>query len=133
MTMNGAVLPVMALYIVAAQEQGVRTEAAERDDPERHLEGVHGPEHVHLSAGPKSLRIISAIFSRSRAAKMPKFNSISMSAATTCRRRARRRIMELAYTLADGLEYVRTGVAAGLEVDAFCPRMSFFFGIGMHF
>ena len=130
MTMNGAVLPIMAFYIVAAEEQGVGAGGAERHHSERHPEGVHGPQHVHLSAGAvdadhrRHLPLLLASRCRSSTA--------SRSAATTCRRPARRPTSSSAYTLADGLEYMRTGIAAGLDIDTFAPRLSFFWGIGMN-
>ena len=104
---------------------------ARRDHPERHPQGVHGPQHVHLSARALDADH-RATSSRTPSQKMPKFNSISIcgyhmqEAGATAD-------LELGYTLADGLEYVRTGIAAGLDVDAFAPRLSFFWAIGMNF
>ena len=112
MTMNGAVLPVMAFYIVAAEEQGVDAGAARRHHPERRPQGVHGPQHLHLPAGAVDAdrRPTSSAFC---AAEMPHFNPISVSGYHMQEAGAPADI-ELAYTLADGLEYVRAGLAAGL-------------------
>jgi methylmalonyl-CoA mutase len=107
MTMNGAVLPVMALYIVAAEEQGVKPEQLSRHHPERHPQGVHGPQHLHLPARPQHADHRD-IF-RYTAEKMPRFNSISIS-GYHMQEAGATADLELAYTLADGLEYVRTGV-----------------------
>jgi methylmalonyl-CoA mutase cobalamin-binding domain/chain len=130
MTMNGAVLPVMALYIVAAEEQGVSAETARRDHPERHPQGVHGPQHLHLSARAEHADHRRHL--RYTARNMPKFNSISIS-GYHMQEAGATADLELAYTLADGIEYVRTGVNAGLDIDAFAPRLSFFWAIGMNF
>ncbi len=117
MTMNGAVLPVLALYIVAAEEQGVK------------LDQLAGT--IQNDSPPAaSMRIISDIF-RFTAAHMPRFNSISISGYHMQEAGAPADI-ELGYTLADGWEYLRTGINAGLSIDAFAPRLSFFFAIGMH-
>src|SRR5690242_16094889 len=130
MTMNGAVLPVLALYIVAAEEQGV---------PPEQLGGTIQNDilkefmvrNTYIYPPKPSLRIISDIFAYT-AAHMPKFNSISISgyhmqeAGATVD-------LELAFTLADGLEYVRAGIAGGLEIDRFAPRLSFFWNAGMNF
>jgi methylmalonyl-CoA mutase len=130
MTMNGAVLPVLALYIVAAEEQGV---------PMRALTGTIQNDvlkefmvrNTYIYPPAPSMRIVSDIFSFvSR--RMPKFNSISISGYHMQEAGATQEL-ELAYTLADGLEYLRAGLAAGLDVDAFAPRLSFFFAIGMNF
>ncbi|MBK8262385.1 MAG: methylmalonyl-CoA mutase [Nannocystis sp.] len=129
MTMNGAVLPIMALYIVAAEEQGVRTEQLSGTIQNDILKEFM-VRNTYIYPPAPSLRIIGDIFSYT-AAKAPRFNSISVSGYHMQEAGATADI-ELAYTLADGLEYVRTGQAAGLEVDAFAPRISFFFGIGMH-
>ena len=129
MTMNGAVLPIMAFYIVAAEEQGVKLE---------HLQGTIQNDilkefmvrNTYIYPPSPSMRIISDIFEFT-VKQMPKFNSISISgyhmqeAGATCD-------IELAYTLADGLEYLRTGIKAGMDVDKFAPRLSFFWGIGMN-
>ncbi len=130
MTMNGAVLPVMALYIVAAEEQGVKPEQLSGTIQNDILKEFM-VRNTYIYPPEPSMRIIADIFAFT-AAHMPKFNSISISgyhmqeAGATVD-------LELAYTLADGLEYVRTGLAAGLDVDAFAPRLSFFFAIGMNF
>ena len=131
MTMNGAVLPIMAFFIVAAEEQGVAKE---------HLSGTIQNDilkefmvrNTYIYPPSPSMKIISDIFEYS-SKYMPKFNSISISgyhmqeAGATCE-------IELAYTLADGLEYIRTGIAAGMDIDIFAPRLSFFWAIGMdHF
>ncbi len=130
MTMNGAVLPVLALYIVAAEEQGV---------PPEQLAGTIQNDilkefmvrNTYIYPPAASMRIISDIFTYT-AAKMPKFNSISIS-GYHMQEAGATADLELAYTLADGLEYLRTGVAAGLDVDGFAPRLSFFWAIGMNF
>ncbi len=130
MTMNGAVLPVMAMFIVAAQEQGV---------PQEKLAGTLQNDilkefmvrNTYIYPPEPSMRIVSDIIAYT-SANMPRYNSISISgyhmqeAGATC-------TQELAYTIADGIEYVRTAIASGLDVDAFAPRVSFFFGIGMNF
>ena len=111
MTMNGAVLPVLALYIVAAEEQGVAPRAARRDDPERHPQGVHGPQHLHLPARRRRCGS-SPTSSRYTSQRMPKFNSISIS-GYHIQEAGATADLELAYTLADGVEYIRAGLAAG--------------------
>jgi methylmalonyl-CoA mutase len=130
MTMNGAVLPVLASYVVAAEEQGV---------PPEQLTGTIQNDilkefmvrNTYIYPPKASLRIVSDIFAYT-AEHMPKFNSISISgyhmqeAGATCD-------LELAYTLADGVEYVRAGLAAGLDIDRFAPRLSFFWNAGMNF
>ena len=130
MTMNGAVLPVMAMYIAAADEQGVER---------RRLSGTLQNDilkefmvrNTYIYPPRPSMRIVSDIIAYT-AAHMPRFNPISISgyhmqeAGATC-------VQELAYTLANGVEYVRTAIDSGLEVDRFAPRLSFFFGIGMNF
>jgi methylmalonyl-CoA mutase len=130
MTMNGAVLPILALFIVAAEEQGV---------PAAKLSGTIQNDilkefmvrntYIYPPAG--SMRIIADIFAYT-AATMPKFNSISIS-GYHMQEAGATQDLELAYTLADGVEYIRAGIAAGLDVDAFAPRLSFFFAIGMNF
>jgi methylmalonyl-CoA mutase len=129
MTMNGAVLPIMAFYIVAAEEQGVT--------PEQLIGTIQNDilkefmvRNTYIYPPEGSMRIIGDIF-RYCAAKMPKFNCISVSGYHMQEAGATADI-ELAYTLADGLEYLRTGVKAGLDVDEFAPRISFFWGIGMN-
>ncbi|WP_327085297.1 methylmalonyl-CoA mutase [Nonomuraea sp. NBC_01738] len=130
MTMNGAVLPVLALYIVAAEEQGVAPELLAGTIQNDILKEFM-VRNTYIYPPAPSMRIISDIFAYA-SEKMPKFNSISISgyhiqeAGATCD-------LELAYTLADGVEYLRAGVAAGMDVDAFAPRLSFFWCIGMNF
>jgi methylmalonyl-CoA mutase len=129
MTMNGAVLPIMAFYIVAAEEQGVTP---------RQLSGTIQNDilkefmvrNTYIYPPEGSMRIIGDIF-RYCSANMPKFNCISVSGYHMQEAGATADI-ELAYTLADGLEYLRTGVKAGLDVDDFAPRISFFWGVGMN-
>ena len=129
MTMNGAVLPVMAFYIVAALEQGARLEELSGTIQNDILKEFM-VRNTYIYPPEFSMRIISDIFQYT-SARMPKFNSISISgyhmqeAGATCD-------IELAYTLADGLEYLRTGVNSGLDIDAFAPRLSFFWAIGMN-
>src|SRR5579859_854419 len=130
MTMNGAVLPVMALYIVAAEEQGVRQGALAGTIQNDILKEFMVRNTYIYPPGP-SLHIVADILAYT-AAHMPKFNSISVS-GYHMQEAGATADLELAYTLADGLEYVRTAVDAGLAVDAFAPRISFFFGIGMNF
>ena len=129
MTMNGAVLPVMAFYIVAAEEQGVPTEKLSGTIQNDILKEFMVRNTYIYPPGP-SMRIVADIF-RFTAEKMPKFNSISVSGYHMQEAGATEEI-ELAYTLADGMEYIRTGVNAGLAVDDFAPRISFFFDIGMN-
>ncbi len=129
MTMNGAVLPIMAFYIVAALEQGV--------DPKQ-LSGTIQNDilkefmvrNTYIYPPKMSMRIIADIF-KYTSENMPRFNSISVSGYHIQEAGATADI-ELAYTLADGLEYLRTGINSGLEIDSFAPRISFFFGIGMN-
>jgi methylmalonyl-CoA mutase len=129
MTMNGAVLPIMAFYIVAAEEQGVSTEQLSGTIQNDILkEFMVRNTYIYPPAG--SMRIIGDIF-RYCAEKMPQFNCISVSGYHMQEAGATADI-ELAYTLADGLEYLRTGVQAGLSVDDFAPRISFFWGVGMN-
>ena len=129
MTMNGAVLPIMAFYIVAAEEQGVAPEKLSGTIQNDILkEFMVRNTYIYPPAG--SMRIVGDIF-RYCAAKMPKFNCISVS-GYHMQEAGATADLELAYTLADGLEYLRTGVKAGLDVDSFAPRISFFWGIGMN-
>jgi methylmalonyl-CoA mutase len=129
MTMNGAVLPIMAFYIVAAEEQGVAPELLSGTIQNDILkEFMVRNTYIYPPAG--SMRIIGDIF-RYCAAKMPKFNCISVS-GYHMQEAGATADLELAYTLADGLEYLRAGIGAGLDVDAFAPRISFFWGIGMN-
>lgn len=129
MTMNGAVIPVMAFYIVAAEEQGVPPEQLSGTIQNDILKEFMVRNTYIYPPGP-SMRIIADIFGYT-ARHMPKFNSISISGYHMHEAGAPADL-ELAYTLADGLEYLRTGVAAGLDIDAFAPRLSFFWGIGMN-
>ena len=130
MTMNGAVLPVMALYIVAAEEQGV-SQAQLSGTIQNDILKEFMVRNTYIYPPADSMRIISDIFGYT-SAHMPKFNSISIS-GYHMQEAGATQDLELAYTLADGLEYVRAGVAAGLDVDAFAPRLSFFWAIGMNF
>ncbi len=131
MTMNGAVLPIMAFYIVAAEEQGVAQELLSGTIQNDILKEFM-VRNTYIYPPTPSMKIISDIFEYT-SKYMPKFNSISISgyhmqeAGATCE-------IELAYTLADGLEYIRTGINAGMDIDVFAPRLSFFWAIGMdHF
>jgi len=130
MTMNGAVLPVLALYIVAAEEQGVAlkdlTGTIQNDVLKEFM-----VRNTFIYPPKPSMRIVADIF-RYTSQHMPKFNSISVS-GYHMQEAGATADLELAYTLADGLEYVRLGVESGLDVDAFAPRISFFFAIGMNF
>jgi methylmalonyl-CoA mutase len=129
MTMNGAVLPIMAFYIVAAEEQGVAPEKLSGTIQNDILKEFM-VRNTYIYPPDGSMRIVGDIF-RYCAAHMPKFNCISVSGYHMQEAGATADI-ELAYTLADGLEYLRTGVKAGLDVDSFAPRISFFWGIGMN-
>jgi methylmalonyl-CoA mutase len=130
MTMNGAVLPIMAMYITAAEEQGVAPEKL-AGTLQNDILKEFMVRNTYIYPPAPSMRIVSDIISYA-SANMPRFNSVSISgyhmqeAGATC-------AQELAYTIADGIEYVRTAVASGLDVDAFAPRLSFFFAIGMNF
>ncbi|HIB68583.1 MAG TPA: methylmalonyl-CoA mutase, partial [Phycisphaerales bacterium] len=130
MTMNGAVLPILALFIVAGEEQGVKrselTGTIQNDILKEFM-----VRNTYIYPPRPSLRIISDIFAYT-STEMPRFNSISIS-GYHMQEAGATADLELAYTLADGIEYVRTGIASGLEVDKFAPRLSFFFGIGMRF
>jgi len=129
MTMNGAVLPIMAFYIVAAEEQGVKPQQLSGTIQNDILKEFM-VRNTYIYPPTPSMKIVSDIF-RFTSDNMPKFNSISISgyhmqeAGATCS-------IELAYTLADGLEYIKNGLAAGLEIDDFAPRLSFFWAIGMN-
>ena len=129
MTMNGAVLPVMAFYIVAAMEQGVALEQLSGTIQNDILKEFM-VRNTYIYPPKESMRIISDIFAYT-SENMPKFNSISISGYHMQEAGATADI-EMAYTLCDGLEYVKTGMAAGLDIDAFAPRLSFFWGIGMN-
>ncbi len=130
MTMNGAVLPVLALYIVAAEEQGV---------PQDKLTGTIQNDilkefmvrNTYIYPPRASMRIISDIFAHT-SKHMPRYNSISIS-GYHMQEAGASADLELAYTLADGVEYIRTGIAAGMDIDSFAPRLSFFWGIGMNY
>ncbi|MDC0935185.1 methylmalonyl-CoA mutase [Pirellulales bacterium] len=130
MTMNGAVLPVMALYIVTAEEQGV-DQAQLAGTIQNDILKEFMVRNTYIYPPEPSIRIIADIFEYT-SQYMPKFNSISIS-GYHMQEAGATADLELAYTLADGLEYVRTGVKAGMDVDAFCPRLSFFWGIGMNY
>jgi methylmalonyl-CoA mutase len=130
MTMNGAVLPVLALYIVAAEEQGVRPEKLSGTIQNDILKEFM-VRNTYIYPPEPSLRIISDIFAFTTA-HMPKFNSISIS-GYHMQEAGATQDLELAYTLADGVEYVRAGLKAGLNIDQFAPRVSFFWAIGMNF
>jgi methylmalonyl-CoA mutase len=130
MTMNGAVLPVLALYVVAAEEQGVPHEKLSGTIQNDILKEFMVRNTYIYPPGP-SLRIISDIFAYT-SAEMPKFNSISVS-GYHMQEAGATQDLELAYTLADGIEYVRAGLKAGLTVDQFAPRVSFFWAIGMNY
>jgi methylmalonyl-CoA mutase len=130
MTMNGAVLPVLALYIAAAGEQGVAPERLSGTIQNDILKEFMVRNTYIYPPGP-SMRIVGDIFSYT-AEHMPRFNSISIS-GYHMQEAGATADLELAYTLADGVEYVRTGIAAGLDVDRFAPRLSFFWAIGMNF
>jgi methylmalonyl-CoA mutase len=130
MTMNGAVLPILALYIVAAEEQGVAPEKLSGTIQNDILKEFM-VRNTYIYPPLPSMRIISDIFSYT-SSKMPKFNSISIS-GYHMQEAGATADLELAYTLADGIEYVRAGVAAGMTVDQFAPRLSFFWAIGMNY
>jgi len=130
MTMNGAVLPVMALFVLAAEEQGVPPEKLSGTIQNDILKEFM-VRNTYIYPPTPSMRIIGDIFAYT-SRKMPRFNSISISGYHMQEAGATADI-ELAYTLADGLEYLRTGIAAGLEIDAFAPRLSFFWAIGMSY
>ena len=130
MTMNGAVLPVMALYIVAAEEQGV----AQKDlagTIQNDILKEFMVRNTYIYPPKPSMRIVSDIFAYT-SRHMPRFNSISIS-GYHMQEAGATADLELAYTIADGIEYARAGVAAGLDIDDFAPRLSFFWGVGMNF
>ena len=129
MTMNGAVLPIMAFYIVAAEEQGVKPEYLQGTIQNDILKEFM-VRNTYIYPPTSSMRIISDIFEFA-SKNMPKFNTISISGYHMQEAGATADI-ELAYTLADGLEYIKTGLAAGMTIDSFAPRLSFFWGIGMN-
>jgi len=130
MTMNGAVLPVMASYIVAAEEQGVAPEQL-AGTLQNDILKEFMVRNTYIYPPEPSMRIVADIIGYT-AEKMPKFNSISIS-GYHMQEAGATNVQELAFTIADGLEYVRTAIDRGLDVDAFAPRLSFFFGIGMNF
>ncbi|HET6857967.1 MAG TPA: methylmalonyl-CoA mutase [Streptomyces sp.] len=130
MTMNGAVLPVLALYIVAAEEQGVPPEKLAGTIQNDILKEFM-VRNTYIYPPTPSMRIISDIFAYT-SQKMPRYNSISIS-GYHIQEAGATADLELAYTLADGMEYLRAGLGAGLDVDAFAPRLSFFWAIGMNF
>ncbi len=130
MTMNGAVLPIMALYIVAAEEQGVKPEQLSGTIQNDILKEFM-VRNTYIFPPIPSMRIISDIFAFT-STKMPKFNSISIS-GYHMQEAGATADLELAYTLADGVEYARAGMKAGLNIDAFAPRLSFFWAVGMNF
>ncbi len=130
MTMNGAVLPVLALYIAAAEEQGVKPEQLTGTIQNDILKEFM-VRNTYIYPPQPSMRIISDIFSYT-AAKMPRFNSISIS-GYHIQEAGATADLELAYTLADGVEYIRAGLATGMTIDQFAPRLSFFWAIGMNF
>jgi len=129
MTMNGAVLPIMAFYIVAAEEQGVKPEQLSGTIQNDILKEFM-VRNTYIYPPASSMKIIADIFEYT-SKKMPKFNSISISGYHMQEAGATADI-ELAYTLADGLEYIRTGLATGMKIDDFAPRLSFFWAIGMN-
>ena len=129
MTMNGAVLPILAFYIIAAEEQGVQP-AQLAGTIQNDILKEFMVRNTYIYPPSPSMRIIADIF-RYTSEHMPKFNSISIS-GYHMQEAGATPTLELAYTLADGLEYVRTGIAAGLDIDAFAPRLSFFWASGMN-
>ncbi|MDT5292690.1 MAG: methylmalonyl-CoA mutase [Mycobacterium sp.] len=130
MTMNGAVLPILALYVVAAEEQGVPPEKLAGTIQNDILKEFM-VRNTYIYPPKASMRIISDIFGYT-STKMPKFNSISIS-GYHIQEAGATADLELAYTLADGVEYIKAGLDAGLDIDKFAPRLSFFWGIGMNF
>lgn len=130
MTMNGAVIPIMAFYIVAAEEQGVPVDKLSGTIQNDILKEFM-VRNTYIYPPKPSMRIIADVF-KYTAEKMPKFNSISIS-GYHIQEAGGSADIELAYTLSDGLEYLRKGIEAGLSIDAFAPRLSFFWGIGMNF
>ena len=130
MTMNGAVLPVMASYIVAAEEQGVAPEQL-AGTLQNDILKEFMVRNTYIYPPEPSMRIVADIIAYT-ASHMPKFNSISIS-GYHMQEAGATNVQELAYTIADGIEYVRTAIASGMDVDKFAPRLSFFFAIGMNF
>jgi len=130
MTMNGAVLPVMAFYIVAAERQGVKPEQL-TGTIQNDILKEYMVRNTYIYPPGQSMRIIADIFAFT-SKNMPKFNSISIS-GYHMQEAGATADLEMAYTIADGLEYVRTGIKAGIDIDSFAPRLSFFWGIGMNY
>ncbi|WP_309087603.1 methylmalonyl-CoA mutase [Domibacillus sp.] len=130
MTMNGAVLPIMAFYIISAEEQGVAKEKL-AGTIQNDILKEYMVRNTYIYPPETSMRIITDILSYT-SAHMPKFNSISIS-GYHMQEAGAPADLELAYTLADGLEYVRTGLAAGIDIDSFAPRLSFFWAVGMNY
>nr|MDK2850330.1 methylmalonyl-CoA mutase [Candidatus Cloacimonadota bacterium] len=130
MTMNGAVIPIMAFYIVAAEEQGVKPEQL-KGTIQNDILKEYMVRNTYIYPPEASMRIIADIFSYT-SRKMPKFNSISISGYHMHEAGATADL-EMAYTLADGLEYIRTGIGAGIDIDVFAPRLSFFWAEGMNY
>jgi methylmalonyl-CoA mutase len=130
MTMNGAVLPILALYVVAAEEQGVKPEQLSGTIQNDILKEFM-VRNTYIFPPTPSMRIISDIFTYT-SQHMPKYNSISIS-GYHMQEAGATADLELAYTLADGVEYIRAGIAAGLDIDAFAPRLSFFWAVGMNY
>ncbi|MEO1336734.1 MAG: methylmalonyl-CoA mutase family protein, partial [Myxococcota bacterium] len=130
MTMNGAVLPVMALYVLAAEEQGVKP-AQLSGTIQNDILKEFMVRNTYIYPPAPSMRIISDIFAYT-SANMPRFNSISIS-GYHMQEAGATADLELAYTLADGVEYTRCGIDAGLSIDGFAPRLSFFWGVGFNF
>ena len=130
MTMNGSVLPIMAMYIIAAKEQGVPPEKLSGTIQNDILKEFM-VRNTYIFPPEPSMRIVADVIEYS-AKNMPKFNSISIS-GYHMQEAGATSVQELAYTLADGLEYVRAALSTGLDIDSFAPRLSFFFGIGMNF
>lgn len=130
MTMNGAVLPILALYVVAAEEQGVKQDQLSGTIQNDILKEFM-VRNTYIYPPKESMKIISDIFEYT-SQNMPKFNSISIS-GYHMQEAGATQDLELAYTLADGLEYVKTGIDAGIDIDSFAPRLSFFWAIGMNY
>ncbi|ROL59784.1 methylmalonyl-CoA mutase, partial [Bacteroidetes/Chlorobi group bacterium ChocPot_Mid] len=130
MTMNGAVLPVLAFYIVAAEEQGVKQELL-TGTIQNDILKEYMVRNTYIYPPEPSMRIISDIFAYT-SKNMPKFNCISVS-GYHMQEAGATADLEMAYTLADGLEYVRAGIKAGLDIDAFAPRISFFWAVGKNY
>ena len=130
MTMNGAVLPILALFVAAAEEQGVPPEKLSGTIQNDILKEFM-VRNTYIYPPTPSMRIISDIFAFT-SQRMPKYNSISIS-GYHMQEAGATQDLELAYTLADGVEYLRAGLKAGLDVDRFAPRLSFFWAIGMNF